>query len=285
MSSQNQPNMDSKGGDLPEQRPTTLSRRKFLLNATAASVPVIAAVKSGSAWGCVDLQCSPGKQTLSTGGSAVASAVQSKANTGYLVNRPNWSSLGTIDAVLSEDYFKYLLGHYNDTSSFYYLKDGTTNTFLRLSKSTLTLSSWISRASSTAYTYNSSTRKYSKVKRYSMDGNRSTAKLIIPGTYLINGVTTIITANTSFSSIFNGVGSTFSGYKSSAYPYILAAFIGALWERHPEYKFQFPNRPLCYPEPADIVNRFNRANAQEKAGMENLFEFYTTGKVDGRVVR
>lgn len=284
MSSENQPNMDSTGGDLPEQRPTTLSRRKFLLNATAASVPVLAAVKSGSAWGCVDLKCAPGQQTLSTGGSAVASAVQSKANTNYLVSRPNWSSLAVIDQVLSKDYFSYLLSHYNNTSSYYYLKDGTSATYVRLSKSSLSLSNWIYRASRTAYTYNSNTRRYSKLKRYTMDGQRSTDKLILPGTYTINGVNTVISSTTSFSGIFNGINVTFAGYKNSAYKYILAAFIGALWERHPEYVFQFPNRPLCYPEPGDIVSRFNRATLQEKAGMENLFEFYTTGQVDGRTV-
>lgn len=283
MSSQNQPNMESQADTTPEQMKTTVSRRKFILGAASASVPVIAAVHSGSAWSCVNLQCSPGQQSLSTGGSAVASAVQSKANTSYLTNKPKWSTLDVIEDVIVMDFFKYLYNDFNSQTT-YYWKSGTTS-YSVISRTSLL--GFVNKAKGTCYVDSkTSTGRIIKaeVNRKANYSSLRTNTLLIPASF--NGI--FINSKTTFAQLgFSGVNTALSAITANTqvpYKYILAAFIGAVWERHPEYALEFPGSVKCYPEPQDILNRFNNASAIEKKGLENLFEFYTTGKVQGKVV-
>lgn len=282
MSLQNQPNMESQAEAMAEQQKSTVSRRKFILGAASASVPVIAAVHSGSAWSCVNLQCAPGQQSLSTGGSAVASAVQSKANTSYLTNKPKWSSLDVIEDVIYKDFFGYLYNHFNSQTT-YYWKSGPT-TYSPISRKTL--SGFVSKARGTCYFNKTVSGKTVKavVDRKANYSSLRTNTLLIPASF--NGV--FINKNTTFAQLgFSGVNTPLSAIIETTkvpYKYILAAFVGALWERHPEYMLEFPGSVLCYPSPEDILTRFNGASAIERQGLENLFEFYTTGKVNGKVV-
>lgn len=282
MSLQNQPNMESQAEAMAEQQKSTVSRRKFILGAASASVPVIAAVHSGSAWSCVNLQCAPGQQSLSTGGSAVASAVQSKANTSYLTNRPKWSTLDIIEDVIYKDFFGYLYNHYNSQTKYYW--KSAPSTYKEISRETLI--GFVNKAKGTCYVNKTVSGKTFKteVNRAANYSSLRTNILLIPASF--NGI--FINKNTTFAQLgFSGVNTPLSAIVENTrvqYKYILAAFIGALWERHPEYKLEFPGSVLCYPTPEDILNRFNNASAIERQGMENLFEFYTTGKVNGKVV-
>lgn len=284
MNSQNQPNMESQAENTPEQLKSAVSRRKFILGAASASVPVIAAVHSGSAWSCVDLNCSPGKGILplSTGGSAVASAVQTKANISFKTNRPNWSSIRTITNVIQEDFFRYLYKHYRDGKTYYYkIKSDKFEPIGRTS-----LENFVINASGEVYVDSTKNFKVEKVllNRKAINNSNRTNSLLIPASF--NGV--FINRLTTFGQLgFSGVNTLLSQINESStveYKFVLAAFVGALWERHPEYSFEFPHRLPCYPAPDVILRKFNSSNAIERQGLDNLFEYYTTGKVDGKDV-
>lgn len=269
------------------------SRRKFLVRASAASLPVIASVQSGSAWGCVELTCSKGTQTLSTGGSAVASAVANKSTAYTSANKPKWSSFTTIDQVIAADYNSYL------TKNFYTGKTWYAGSTRQMINTTTSCKNWLSAvATGKVYSSSTSTTLVTRGDGYSstqtFNAYKNNTRIIVPGFFDPNPVVGSysssvmwIMSNTSFSKIFKLASEftgTVGGYKNSKYPYVAAAFIGALWERHPEYKLRFPLKTLCYPSPEEIVNRFNSYNLQQREGMENLFEYYTTGKVDGKTV-
>ena len=61
--------------------------------------------------------------------------------------------------------------------------------------------------------------------------------------------------------------------------YLVAAFIGAVWERHPEYVRQFGRRELCYPEPQDLINAYTEALGRDNGveDLRTLLKFYTIG--------
>ncbi|MBU2426867.1 MAG: hypothetical protein KKA56_08305, partial [Gammaproteobacteria bacterium] len=92
---------------LPQEQAPGLSRRKFLTRAGVGSLPVIMSIKSGSAWGCVDLKCTPGETSLSNSGSAVASATSSTDGKPAAYTKPNWSSISQIQYVFSQDFNSY----------------------------------------------------------------------------------------------------------------------------------------------------------------------------------
>lgn len=298
MNLQNQHETDNTAEQTSDKLTTAAaSRRKFLVRASAASLPVIASVQSGSAWGCVELTCSKGTQTLSTGGSAVASAVANKSTAYTNANRPKWSSFTTIDSVISADYNSYLISGFFTGKTWYV--GSTTNQRVKITSST-SCRSWLTNvASGNVYSSQTSTslitRKdnYSNTQTSSAYGNNT--RIIVPGFFDPNPIgkgtysnsVMWILSGTSFTKIFKlapeFIG-TVGAYKSSKYPYVAAAFIGALWERHPEYRLRFANKPLCYPAPEEIVNRFNSYTKEQREGMENLFEYYTTGNVDGKKV-
>lgn len=298
MNLQNQHETDNTAEQTSDKLTTAAaSRRKFLVRASAASLPVIASVQSGSAWGCVELTCSKGTQTLSTGGSAVASAVANKSTAYTSANRPKWSSFTTIDSVISADYNSYLISSFFTGKTWYV--GATTNQRTKIT-STTDCKTWLTQvASGKVYGSQTSTTLVTRRDSYSsgltLSAYGNNTRVIVPGFFDPNPIgngsysTSVmwILSGTSFTNIFKLVPEftgTIGAYKSSKYPYVAAAFIGALWERHPEYRLRFANKPLCYPAPEEIVNRFNRSTKEQREGMENLFEYYTTGKVDGKTV-
>jgi hypothetical protein len=91
-----------------------LSRRKFLLQATAVSVPAAMSLKSGNAWGCVKLNCAPGEESLSNSGSQVASVTEGPNK---IYERPRWPTMGNIRYAFEQDFIIYLMGTYNEVKS------------------------------------------------------------------------------------------------------------------------------------------------------------------------
>lgn len=292
MNLQNQHETDNTAEQTSDKLTTAAaSRRKFLVRASAASLPVIASVQSGSAWGCVDLKCTPGQAALSTSGSAVASAVANKV--ANYPTRPKWSQFVTINKVVSEDYNKYLIKTYFTGKTLYI---GTKRTAITESTPPQT---WLNCVKTNkVYWVNSGGTLvqredgYSSSDTFTAYGNNT--RIIVPGFYDPNptlagkyssGVKWIL-YTTPLSDFFGAnFGGTVGAYESSSYPFIAAAFLGAVWERHPEYKLRFKNRALCYPSPQEIVNKFTSLKtAQQRKDMETLFEYYTNGTVNGNKV-
>lgn len=282
MNLQNQDVTNTTAEPSPDQLTTAAaSRRKFLVRASAASLPVIASVQSGSAWGCVDLTCKPGTQTLSTGGSAVASAVANKSSAYTKLNRPNWSSLQTIQKVIIDDFDGWLLGDYNNLTTYRY---SPYTKYCKLDKNTLGLDKWYAQAApGKVAKWNSSTKKWETYTRYR---STRTTGVRVPAVYpRLGGSLLLVTSATNLTDIFgSAMTGTLGSMAGHPYKYIIAAFVGALWERHPEYTFYFGERTLCYPAPKEIIERFQKATTQEKLGMNRLFEYYTAGTVDGKSV-
>lgn len=248
---------------LPQEQASGLSRRKFLTRAGVGSLPVIMSIKSGSAWGCIDLKCTPGETSMSNSGSAVASATSSTDGTPAAYQKPNWSSLRVAKDVFSVDFNNYLLATYKVSL---YTKSSYTGKYNPISKTDC--KSWWAKVQGTCYTKTSTSTypKYTGVKRQpAMFGNK----------FLIN--------STKFSEIFGGsTTSTFQtclGLNDTLEQYLVAAFVGAVWERHPEYVNQYGNRELCYPTPQQLIDAYkdaqNRTNGLED--LRTLLKFYTIG--------
>ncbi|RVU40879.1 hypothetical protein EOE67_04705 [Rheinheimera riviphila] len=247
---------------LPQEQAPGLSRRKFLTRAGVGSLPVIMSIKSGSAWGCVDLKCTPGETSLSNSGSAVASATSTSDGKPAAYKKPKWSTIKIIKDVFSVDFNSYLLETYQYTL---YTKSGSKYT--EISKSNCK-SWWTTVKASTCYTKKSSSNypRYTGTKRE-------------PGMF----GTKVLINSTKFSEIF-GTGTTANfltclSMNDSLEQYLVAAFIGAVWERHTEYRNQYGSRELCYPAPQDLIDAYqdalNRDNGLED--LRTLLKFYTIG--------
>ncbi len=110
------------------------SRRKFLLQASAVSVPVVLSLKSGKAWGCVELNCTPGETSLSNSGSAVASATSEKNPNAY--ERPQWSSMSQIISAFNVDFDDWLLSTFKAVLCTYETKRQSGRTYYRYTQLT-----------------------------------------------------------------------------------------------------------------------------------------------------
>ncbi len=247
----------------PQERASGLSRRKFLTRAGVGSLPVIMSIKSGSAWGCVDLKCTPGETSMSNSGSAVASATSSNDGTPAVYQKPNWSSIRIIKDVFRIDFNDYLLATYKLT-----LYKKSTNPVKYNAISKTNCNNWWTNVQGTCYTKASysSYPKYTGVRRQ-------------PGMF----GTKVLINTTKFSDIFgNGTTSSFLtclGLDGTLEQYLVAAFIGAVWERHPEYRNQYGNRELCYPTPQELIDAYKDAlnRTDGLKDLESLLKFYTIG--------
>ncbi len=246
---------------LPVQESAQLSRRKFLTRAGVGSLPVIMSLQSGSAWGCVDLKCTPGKTSMSNSGSAVASATTATPGKPAQYTKPNWSSIKTVQDILKVDFNDWLLYTYNKT-----LYTKANNKYTLISKSNC--ATWWTTVSTKTCYYKSggSYPEYKDIKRQ---------PAIYSGKVLKN--------DTTFASIFGGTKTT--SFQTCMFAtdtleqYLVAAFIGSVWERHPEYKRQFPGRQICYPAPADIIKAYKDAALRVDGlkDLRSLLRFYTLG--------
>ena len=61
--------------------------------------------------------------------------------------------------------------------------------------------------------------------------------------------------------------------------YLVAAFIGSVWERHSEYLKQYGSRELCYPTPQELIDAYDDALGRDNGveDLRTLLKFYTIG--------
>jgi hypothetical protein len=234
-------------------------------------------LQSGSAWGCVDLTCSPGHSSISNTRSAVAS-VQTQKN--YQQNgftKPKWSSLKVITNVYSQDFNSYLLADYyrgtpGYSACFYSARQN--NKQILCNK--MSLSTWLSTVKQAVYTKSTTGfTKYSGITN-NRAPTQDSQRVIKPAIWKNQ----ILQKGTSLNHIFPGMSGTLESFSTHRYNYIIAAFIGAVWERHEEYKLakNIPNKTICYPEPQVIIDAYNRiaGNTVKLDDMNKLFQYYAS---------
>ncbi len=205
-----------------------LSRRNFLTKVGVGTLPVVLSVQSGSAWGCIKLDCSPGAINLSGTSSAVASAKQSSVNGSYVL--PKWPKRSEIMRICAVDFDRYLISH-----NMPLLFNG--NKIVRgnvRAKSIFGICGDLGDAYLFKHEYKDSEPYY-----------KNTSGLLKQGT--LEG-------------------------------YFVAAFMGALWERHTAYTNAFPPQPnsrYCYPEPSLLIAAYKKACLNgTKAEMLHIFKAY-----------
>ncbi len=247
------------------------SRRKFLVRASAASLPVIASVQSGSAWGCVNLQCTSAPAALSTSGSAVASAV---ANNSNYPARPDWKDVGIIKKVISKDFDSWLTLDFAQRDNFNY--KNARGKFVSCSTLTTELM-WANKAKNFDFYEKNSTTPY--VRSYSIRTSGVRVAAVYKGVVVKTGTN----LSTLFDNAMSGTLST-TAIDTHKYRFVIAALLGSIWERHPEYTLYYGILPKCYPEPDQIVNKFKSLTTVQKADMNRLFEYYFEGTVNGNII-
>ncbi len=257
-----------------ESKPT-LSRRKFLVRAGAGSLPVVMSLQSGSAWGCVELNCTPGQTSLSASGSQVASVTANKTTTPY--TRPQWSNLNEIISAFNADFDSWLLSTYNSTlctRKTTTSKDSsgrTLYTFTAISKSNFT--TWwnnVRSGGNSVTLYTNAPGSYciaTNCKTYNKSNTRQ------PGNY--NGF--VVISNTNCNDICPGMsGKVGAVLKGTDCPErsVIAAIVGSIWERHPEYILRYGDKK-CFPETSVLVSAYAKAKAQGKlADLHSLIKLY-----------
>jgi len=97
------------GTDVQNVESVQASRRKFLTKVGISTLPVVLSVQSGSAWGCIKLDCAPGAVNLSGTSSAVASARQNSQDSGGNYVLPLWPKREDIMRICAVDFDKYLI--------------------------------------------------------------------------------------------------------------------------------------------------------------------------------
>ena len=271
MNQQNEHNLSESGIDTAKAEALMherLSRRKFLTRTGIASLPVVLSVQSGSAWGCVDLACKPGDASLSNSASGVASATAAHPN--QFIS-PKWSSLSTVQDVLVSDFDKYLKSPYKYTIC---TRSGNNYTIVNKSNC-LTWWNTVKNTSNALYIKNGTGRNATH-SLYQYDRTVPAFKDYLT----LSGL--MLDSLTKFNSIFTGGSSTTFGSLLSLKAdtletYLAAAYIAAIWERHPVYIKKYPGRDLCYPKPEDFINiytsRFTRDNGEND--LFGLLKLYT----------
>jgi hypothetical protein len=250
----------------PKEQAPGLSRRKFLTRAGVGSLPVIMSIKSGSAFGCVDLKCTPGENSLSNSGSAVASATSTTDGRPAAYKKPKWSTINVIKEVFSVDFNSYLLQTYKLN-----LFVKPVSTFVALSKNNVQ-TWWHTVKNSPTYTQYTD----NKQKKYRLYTGVKREPAMFGTQILVNG--------TKFSDIFGtGTTATFAtclNMTDTLEQYLVAAFIGSVWERHTEYLNQFRGRELCYPSPQELIDAYHDALHRQNGieDLRTLLKFYTIGQ-------
>ncbi len=249
-----------------------LSRRKFLLQASAVSVPAVLSLKSGKAWGCVELNCTPGEVSLSNSGSQVAS-VSEGPNKVY--ERPQWSSISRIISAFDADFCDWLLSTYYASLCTYTTKKQGKTTYYKYDKLTCGMydfDNWwnkVKKGSSTAVVTNSSTTNWvtTSPKSYNKSNSR------MPGNYKNVLIKHDTDANKVCPGILGKVGDVLKG-RDCPEKYAMAAIIGSIWERHPEYIARYGS-DWCFPSPQELIDAFAKAKLEGRlAELHSLFKLY-----------
>jgi hypothetical protein len=257
-----------------ETKPT-LSRRKFIVRAGAGSLPVVMSLQSGSAWGCVELNCAPGQTSLSASGSQVASVTANKTAAPY--KRPQWSNMSEIISAFNVDFDAWLLDTYKKPLTYRKLttqKDSSGRSlysFTAISKSNFT--TWwnnvrVGGNTNTLYTNAPGTMCIaSSCAPYNKANTRQ------PGNF--NGF--LVVSNTNCTDICTGmsgkVGTVLKGIDCPERS-VIGALIGSIWERHPEYIARYGDKK-CFPEPSILVAAYTKAKTQGKLSeLHSLIKLY-----------
>lgn len=242
-----------------DMQPVASSRRKFLVRTSAATIPVIASMQSGTAWGCIKLNCVPGEASLSNS----ASKVQSVAarTQGYVV--PKWSTITEIKNIVTTDFDGYLQTTFKKTL---YRQKSSTSMIVKTRKP---LSTWTNKVVGVTcyYMSNSSYYTYTDTK-------------LVPASY--NDI--LIDSTTNMGLFFPDMGTIkvadALNSNNDFIKYVTAAFIGAVWEEHPEYTKRFATK--CYPDAAEIIRSYQLVKDRVVNGvrvglvdMGRLFKMYT----------
>lgn len=256
-----------------------LSRRKFLLQASAVSVPAVLSLKSGKAWGCVELNCTPGETSLSNSGSAVASATSETSKTAY--QRPQWSSISQIISAFNVDFEDWLLSTYWATLCTVETKKQSGKTYYRYTKLSCDMynfNSWwnqVKKGSSAVIVTNSPTSTLAANKQWvttkPVNYNKNSSRM--PA----NFSSVLVKGDTDASKVCPGmIGKVGSILKGGDCPekYAIAAIIGAIWERHPEYTSRY-GTDKCFPEPQELINAYWSAKSEGRLkDLHSLFKLY-----------
>ncbi len=247
-----------------------LSRRKFLLQASAVSVPAVLSLKSGKAWGCVELNCTPGEVSLSNSGSQVAS-VSEGPNKVY--ERPQWSSIANVISAFNVDFCGWLLETTYKTpltTCQSRIKSGKQQyLYTKLECNTYAFNSWwnVITSGKAAKNTASTSWKTDKPNYLSSKGARMPANY---GGVLIKADTD---ANKVCPGIFGKVGDVLKG-RDCPEKYAMAAIIGSIWERHPEYIARYGS-DWCFPSPQELIAAFAKAKLEGRlAELHSLFKLY-----------
>lgn len=255
------------------------SRRKFLLQASAVSVPVVLSLKSGKAWGCVELNCTPGETSLSNSGSAVASATSEKNPNAY--ERPQWSSMSQIISAFNVDFDDWLLPTFKAVLCTYETKRQSGRTYYRYTQLTCDMYSFntwwnqVKKGSSALIVTNTPTSKLASNRQWVTSApvtyNKNNSRM--PA----NCNSVLVKGNTDASKLCPGmtgqVGAILKGGDTPE-KYAIAAIIGSIWERHPEYTARYGS-DKCFPEPQALIDAYWNAKAEGRLkDLHSLFKLY-----------
>lgn len=290
-----------------EQQPelkaqNALSRRKFLTQASVASLPVLMSLKSGDAWGCVPLNCSGGEGNWSGTASAVSSLKQRETGNGTI--SPIFDSVATIIKVVKADLgilvegtHGYLWDHIRT------LRFKTTNTngvpsyplvLTELNKTTSQMTAdgidtWISRCQ----THSNNSNLFSR------GGSNPTRFTISPSTPLRTPIVykgVVICATTPMRQFFPQMRSGMTLWQclmsgNDFEKYVTAAFVGSLWQQAPIWSTPYANgvksrhKPDCYPDISVLMQAYANVianaparkitDAEAAADMGRMFKAYT----------
>lgn len=236
------------------------SRRAFLQRVTIAAVPTALSLSSGRAFGCIQLTCTGGEASLSNTASHVASVAAEQQN--YII--PVWTSTSEILRIVQVDFDNYLQTTFKTP-----LYRKVNRKGVKVSCSRSDVPAWQNIVfNKTVYTSESCTQKYTSAKRLPVNYDKK-----------------LVDSNTLMDSFFPEMGAvTVAKALRSSDPftkYVTAAFVGALWEAHPEYTLRFGTK--CYPKIEEIMHAYNTVrNRRDEQGrlvgladMGRLFKLYT----------
>lgn len=280
--------------------PKALTRRKFLTQASVASLPVLMSLKSGDAWGCVPLNCTGGDGNWSGTASAVSSVKQRATGDGTIT--PIFDSIATIINVVRAD-----IGIYAASTNGYlwdhvrtlrYKKNGSYIEVFKLYQSSMDLlnvaniNSWITKCQTLST--NSALYKDTSGGKFTISPSTPLRKPIIYDNV-------VICANTKMSLFFplmssgktlwQCLNSTANTDLAIFEKYVTAAFVGSLWQQAEIWSTPYASgvksqhKPNCYPEISVLRQAYNNviANAPARkitaaeaaADMGRMFKAYT----------
>lgn len=281
-----------------------LSRRKFLTQASLASLPVLMSLKSGDAWGCVPLNCTGGEGNWSGTASAVSSVKERATGDGTIT--PIFDSVATIIKVVKADigiyaastngYYGYLWDHVRTLRC--KKENGSYIEVFKLYKTTMDL---LTAADLVSWAAKCQTLSSSRTLYKDTSGNKFTISSSTPLRKPIVYQNVVICANTKMSQFFprmtvnrtlwQCLNSTSNTGQAIFEKYVTAAFVGSLWQQDEIWNTPYASgvksqhKPNCYPEINVLRQAYKNVianaparkitEAEAAADMGRMFKAYT----------